>query len=532
FLKDHSIDLTAVANRQEWRWSLTGSSGGLLNTNPNWRNVSNASTLVNGGSYNANWEGTRGLIGYVGRASYKYSDKYFLDATLRRDGSSRFAPGKRWGTFPAFAAAWRITSEKFMMNKEIDWLNDFKIRANWGKLGNEQTTFGWKYLSIVNPGISVPNYSSGSGNGNGAGTQQLGAYLPDFANSDLSWETVTTSGIGFDMTVLKNKLNITVEYYNRVTSDIIQSVAPPASAGIQNNIDLNIGEVLNRGMEFSASYTTKLGPVNIGLNGNLTTVKNKVLKLNGGVNVGDNIYEDYSLFFIRGYKVGGVFQTQADIDAWRAKYADAVVGQIRSNATAGIQPKPGDIYFQDVAGKPATAGKFNNAPDSIVNTDDRFYLGKTIPGFFYGFGANGSFSNFELSVFFQGVGNVQKYNNTRAAGESMSSNGTGQWISTLDRWTAANHSTSMPRAVYNDPYQNNRTSSRFVEEAGFMRLKSLELAYRIPTDILQRSGFIRNLRFSVSGINLVTWTKWTGLDPENDFYPPAKQVVFSLSATF
>jgi TonB-dependent starch-binding outer membrane protein SusC len=532
FLEDHSIELTAVANRQEWRWSLLSGGGGLQYTNPSWRNTSNASPLLDDGGYNANWEGTRDLIGYVGRLSYKYLDRYYFDVSVRRDGSSRFAPDHRWGTFPAFAVGWRISSEPFFTKQAIDWVNDIKVRANWGQLGNEQTTQGFKYLSIVNPGITVPNYSTGSGNGNGVGTQQRGAFIPDFANTALSWETVTTSGVGIDAALFNNRLNVTVEYYNRITSDIIQSVAATPSSGIQNPIDLNIGKVLNRGFEFSVGYNTKIGPVNVGANGNLTTTKNRVLELYNGVNAFDNVFEGYSLFFLRGYQSGGIFQSQADIDAWRALYVDKVVGQEETDPNAGNKPKPGDMYFSDAASKPDKAGKFNNAPDGLINTDDRVFLGKTIPGFFYGFGANASWKGIDFSFLFQGVGDVQKYNDVRAAGEGMSSNGIGQWATTLGRWTPSNPSTSMPRAVYNDPNQNTRRSSRFVEDAGFMRLKSIELGYRLPADLLGRTGVISGLRVYISGINLATFTNWTGIDPENDLYPPAKQVLFGLNASF
>jgi hypothetical protein len=152
---------------------------------------------------------------------------------MTRDGSSRFAPGHRWGSFRLLPASWRVTGEKFMKNKNLLWLNDLKIRANWGKLGKE-TTFGWKYLSIVNPGISMPNYSFGSGNGNAVGSQQTGAYLPDFANTDLTWEKVTTSGVGIDVALLRNSLNVTIEYFNRLTTGMIQQVPAPYSSGIQN----------------------------------------------------------------------------------------------------------------------------------------------------------------------------------------------------------------------------------------------------------------------------------------------------------
>jgi hypothetical protein len=281
FGSQHSIEVTAAASKQWWDWGLSSNSGLIYTLEPNRYNISNASNLHNGGGYKKSWEGARVLLGYVGRISYKFADKYYLDVTAREDGSSRFAPEHRWGTFPAVAAAWRITGERFLQNKNANWLNDLKLRANWGKLGKE-TTFGWKYLSIVNPGITMPNYAFGSGNGNGVGSQQTGAYLPDFANTDLTWEEVTTSGVGLDATLFHNKLNVTVEYFTRLTQGMIQQVPAPYSSGIQNSIDLNVGEMKNYGVEFSANYNAKAGPVNLNFNGNFTALTNEVTKLYKG----------------------------------------------------------------------------------------------------------------------------------------------------------------------------------------------------------------------------------------------------------
>ena len=529
----HSLEVTGVANRQEWRWGMTGSSGILYTLDENRFNTSNASRLHNEGSYRKNWEGTRVLIGLAGRASYKFDDKYYLDLTVRRDGSSRFPPGEKWGTFPAVAVGWRLTNEKFM--DKFSWLNDLKIRANWGKLGNEMATFGWKYLALVNPGITVPNYSVGSGLGDPNGSRIGGAYLPDFANNDLTWESVTTSGVGFDAVLLDNRLNFTAEYYNRLTTGIIQQVPAPFSAGIQNAIDVNIGEVVNKGFEFSATYNMMVGPVNMGFNANFTTLKNEVTELYNGVNIGGgdegNIWEGYPINFIRGYKVGGVFQTQAEIDAWRAKYRDAIAGQSATNvATAAY--KPGDMYFLDVARGPSTPGKFNMSPDSVINDNDRVYLGKTIPGFFYGFGLNASYKNIDFSIFFRGQGDVQRINDVKRSGESMSSTGLNQLATVLNRWTPTNPSTTIPRAVYGDPRQQNRFSDRWVEDAGFMRLQNLELAYRIPASVLGKTGFIQGIRVYVMGTNLLTFTNYSGVDPENDYNPVARQWVFGLNASF
>lgn len=524
---NHNIEITGVANHQNWQWKILSGGGSLFSRDPNLRTTSQLPLLNNGGQQTLE---RRALLGFVGRLSYKYSDKYYIDLSVRRDGSSRFAPEYRWGTFPSAAVAWRISSEKFFT--PVTWMNDLKLRANWGQVGNEQGTAGFAYLSIVNPGITVPNYAFGSGNGNPIGTQYFGAFLPNFANTTLSWETLTTSGIGLDAALFNNKVNFTIEYYNKLNTDIIQSVTPPPSTGIEYQPDINVASVRNTGIELQLGYTETIArELTLSLSGNFTTVRNRVVKLNGGIPFNDNVIEGYSMFFIRGYKMGGVFQDDAEIDAWRARYTDVTAGQDPDDL-AVKRPKPGDIYFEDVHGNPTAPGKWSNATDSLINANDRTYLGKTIPGYFYGFNANLGWRGIDLSIFFQGVGDVQKYNWQRAGGEAMSSNGVNQWATVMNRWTPQNPSATMPRAVFEDPNGNNRESSRFVENAGFLRLKTIELGYSVPKAFLRKLGTLEGFRVSVSAINLATFTRWTGLDPENDVYPPAKQILFRLSASF
>lgn len=531
FLNDHNIDITAVANEQTLNWSILSGGGGLLSTDPDVRNTLNLPLQNNGGFGTLRrWS----LIGYALRASYKYANKYYLDLSVRRDGSSLLAPSKRWGNFPAVGLGWRITSEKFMQARNFSWLNDLKIRGSWGKSGNLAGTEGFAYLSLINPGISVPNASFGSGNGNAIGNNQLGAYLPNFANTSLSWETLTATGVGFDAILFNNKVNLTLEFYNRLNEDIIQSVNPPPSAGIEAPTDVNVATVRNRGIELSLGYNTRFGDVDFNISGNLTTVNNKVVKLNGGTPWAANVREGYSMYFLYGYKSGGIFQTQAEIDAWRAKYTDATVGQSQSNPTAGYQPKPGDAYFLDLnrSPDPKNPSAFNNRPDSIINENDRTYLGKTIPGFFYGFNLGAAYKGFDLSAQIYGVGDVMRYNNLKAGGEAMSSIGINQLATVLNRWTPQNPSTTMTRAAFRDPNANSRESDRFVESGAFMRLKNLQIGYTIPKNILSRTGFIDGIRVYAGTVNLFTITKYTGYDPENEFYPPAKQFLAGININF
>lgn len=524
FFKDHSIDVVLTASDQYTRWDVSDISGRVNFTDPQYRSISNQPPFTQGFAGILQEDQ---LLGYMGRISYKYKDRYYLDGTLRRDGSSRLAPGYKWDNFPSVAAAWRISGEDFF--PKTKFINDVKLRGGWGRLGNYQSAGFYKFLS----GVSLSaDYPLGSGNGNGVGTQVQAARLPDFANTALTWEKLKTFNLGLDAQLFSNRVSFTAEYYNKTTFDIIQSVALPPNTGIQNNADLNVATVKNTGVEFQLGYNNKIGPVNFNFSGNLTTVKNRVVKLNGGTPIGGEggrIEEGYSLFYLWGYKVGGIFQNQPEIDAWRAKYSDATIGQTR---TGGYAYKPGDMYFRDVYGNPRNPKeRYSSTPDSIINSNDRTYLGKTIPGYYYGFNIGANYKGIDISLFFQGVGDVQKYNYTRSGLEGMGGLAN-QLTTVLDRWTPTNPSKTMPRAEYNNRSNPSRLSDRYVENAGYFRLRNLQIGYTFPKTLLSKTVFIQNLRIYGAGVNLLTITKWSGLDPENDVVPVTRQFLFGINATF
>lgn len=514
----HSIDLMVDASDQHYTWTILSASSTQINyDDPDLRYFS--SILPYAGGYYLQMQ-NYALIGYLARLSYKFSDKYYLDATVRRDGSSRFAPGHQWGTFPSFSAAWRLTEEDFM--KDIRWLNDLKIRGGYGALGNEQTTAGFAYLSTAS---QTPHYALGSGNGDGQGTMRIGSYLPNFPNTALTWEKVYSTSVGFDAVMFHNAVSLTADYYHKKTRGIIQSVSLPANAGIETPTDQNVADVLNTGFEFQAGYNVDLGKLRVSVSANLTTVHNEVLSLYKHIpDRPSGLEEGRPIGFIYGYKVGGIFQDQTQIDTWKSKYHDGI---------GSDDPKPGDLYFQDLYGNPEPGQTTKNMQrDSMINDNDQTYLGSTIPRFYYGFNLGLNYGDFDLSVFFQGVGKVSKYNFYRAEGEAMSSNGINQWASVADRWTPDHHGTAMPRAVFGDPNANNRMSDRFVENAAYLRLQQVQLGYTVPSSSLMRTGFIKGIRVYVSGINLFTATKWTGPDPENDLVPSTRQFLAGIKASF
>ncbi len=461
-----------------------------------------------------------GLLGYMARVSYNYNSKYYLDATVRRDGSSKFAPGYKWGTFPAVGAAWRISGENFMSGT-TGWLDDLKFRLGWGKSGNQETR-DFAYLSLVNYN---PKYAVGS-NGPGLGTIVNGAILGDFPIVDMSWETVTTQNIGFDALFLKSKLSFTMEYYNRFTEGILQGIQIPKVIGALNNPVVNLASVVNQGIEMQLGFNEKIGDLGIHANANFTTVKNRVTKLYRDQPQGGRIEVGYPINYIFGYQMGGIFQNQAEIDNW--KLTNSSPGNV-------TQLSPGDIYFNDINGpalpEDGPDAYLNRNPDGITNGFDQTYLGKTIPGFFYGIGVNLDYKGFDFGLAFRGLGDVQRVNNVRWSGETMGTGGVNALTSVNNRWTPENPSTTMPRAISGDPSQNSRFSNRWVEDAGFFRLQNVQLGYNLnaSSGVLQKMG-ATNLRVFTSLSNVFVLSPYTGLDPEDDSTPTT--MMFGLNLGF
>ena len=510
---EHNIDITLDASQEEWQWKTNGASSFVTTDDPDLRYFNATGNETGFNELNGHYI----LIGYLARISYNYSGRYYLDVLARRDGSSRFAEGHQWGTFPAASGGWRISQEKFMQH--ISFLNDLKIRGGYGVLGNEQTTPGWKYLSVAD--INPPSYNLGNPNVN-----NIGVAFKVAANDQISWEKKRSTNIGFDALLFHSSLTLTFDYYHNLTKGIIQSVNLTPSSGVELPTDINIADVLNRGIEIEAGYNKSFGKVNVSVTGNISTMHNEILSLSNHNALRGNTYsleEGYPIGFLYGYKVGGIFQSQKEIDDWNASHHDNI----------STEQKPGDIYFQDLYGQPTPGSTAHNLnKDSVIDANDQTYLGKTIPGYTYGFTLSANYMGFDISAFFYGVGDVQKYNFIRAAGESMNTNGRNQLTSVLNAWTPDNPSTTMPRAVYGDPNSNNRFSDRFVEDADYLRLQNLQIGYTVPAKWLTKTKAFQSFRIYLSGINLFTITKYSGVDPENDAYPSTRQFLIGLNASF
>ncbi len=433
-----------------------------------------------------------------GRLSYNYKEKYLLTGTVRRDGTSRFASEKRFGIFPAVSAAWIISEEPFFTNKSI--ISSLKIRGSWGQLGNANTS-SFAYVSRVS---FTPQYPIG-------GTPAQAPISPSLPNDNIGWETVESADFGVDVSLFNNKVTFLATYYNRRTKDFLYGLPIPFTSGY-GGTDVNVGAVKNSGFEFDLSYNTKIAnKINLNVSANLTTVKNRLVALAPDVeeySSGDyRTAIGYPIGYFYGYKATGIYQNGTEAGA---ALPDDVAG-------ASNTPRPGDVIFEDTNGPLAGTPKgkqFTGTPDGRITPADRTYLGKTIPNFFYGLNIDAAYKGFDVAVLFQGVSGIQVYNSLRQSMENLGGPGRNELATTKNRWTGDGTSNSMPRAIDGDPYNNNRFSSRFVEDAGFLRLKNLQIGYSLPQSLLEKTKAFHGARIYIGATNLFVITKYTGLDPE------------------
>ncbi len=509
---EHNVDLILNAMDQGYGFnSYNAATEFVPSEDPNfWQVTAPQREWINGESFRFKYA----LQGYMGRLSYNYGNKYYLDATLRRDGTSRFAPETRWGWFPSFSTAWRVTAEPFMQG--LTWLNDLKLRAGWGQLGNQET-LNFPYLSTTwARALTSFGYDPNARYVPGMGYSYAPVILPKFPNRDLKWETTTTLNIGFDA-FLFNGLEWTFEYYNKLTDGILQQVTLPSSSGwttqeTESPVG-NIAEVSNTGIETTLGYRGSLGDLRYYVGGNLTTVHNEVLSMFQDAPIGggtDRIEVGYPLSYIYGYKWGGIFQTQAEVDEYQSRLTDATVAS----------QSPGDMYFKDIRGGPTEEYMYYNPnpDDSLVNSFDRTFIGSELPGYFYGFNIDLNWKGFDFSMFFQGLGDVDRVHPHKNH-MNMSGHIGQQVIDVLDRWTPSNPSTTMPRAVRADPADNNRLSDYWIVSGAYLRLATLRLGYSLPQQFHDWTGVSKNLRIWIGGNNLLLFTDWPGVDPESEDTP-------------
>jgi TonB-linked SusC/RagA family outer membrane protein len=492
---DHNFNILAGYEFQKIRSNDLGGQGrNFLSADPGYyQSVKNAGELSP--TYSA--VGNDAYIGIIGRLSYDYKSKYILTASVRRDGTAHFAPENRWGTFPSFSAAWRVSQENFFSS--ISFINDLKIRGGWGQLGNSSTA---PFPHLVRFS-ATPDYGSGN-------TGSQAPIQVNYTNPDIKWETVESMDIGFDASFFDSKVSLLATYYDRRTKDFLFGLPIPILTGF-SNMAINAGEVRNSGIELELGYNGNIGDdVHFTVTGNFTTVKNRLVSLAPGIeefSSGDyRTAIGYPIGYFYGYEMLGIYQNAGQ------------AGDALPDETTANDPRPGDAIFSDNNGpapSDAPEGRqYSGVPDGKITPADRTYLGKTIPSFYYGISINANYKGFDVSLMFQGVGDVQVYNEFRASNESLTGGGRNQMSTSNGFWTGENSTNKMPRAVASDPYGNNRFSSRWVEDASFLRFKNIQIGYTIPSALLSKTKSIGSARIYVAATNILTITDYTGLDPE------------------
>ena len=483
----------------------------------------NAGTTVSGipYSYADSWA----LLSFFGRATYDYDNRYFVQASLRDDGTSRFTNKYRFGLFPAVSVAWRVSKESFF--PQSGPLSDLKVRASFGSNGNQEI---YTYQRFSQYGLGSNYQGTGSSVSGGITQTQIG-------NDQLHWERTYQYNAGLDVGMFGNRLNLTFDIYNKHTRDLLLNVPLPVSAGIDNlGVFQNVGSVENKGIEIGLN-TTNVEARDNGFgwttNFNVSGNRNKVLDLGTVVNAENQVVPRVIIDPNHPYSIS---QVGAPLGAF---YGWEMLGIVQSNADGAALPKQngqtlvaGDVQFADLNG------------DGVVNDDDRKIIGNPNPKAFAGVTNNFTYKGIELSVFFQGTFGNDVYNQTRQVLESQS-DPLNQSTRVLNHWTPTNTNTDIPRPVRNDPAGNNRFSNRWLESGSYVRLKNLTLAYNIPTALSKRAA-IQTLRVYATAQNLVTWTHYLGYDPEVNanfnnttsfgvdygVYPQTRTYTLGLSANF
>ena len=528
---DHSVDLVLNYMAQKVQWNVSWSNIEQNSPITSWdqRYIDEGWPLEDKQTHYQPFHSA--LIGYMGRLSYNFAQKYYLDATVRRDGTSKFGPGYKWGIFPSFAGAWRISSESFMQN--LPWLNDLKIRGGWGQTGNQET-LDFAYLSMINlnPKAAFGNGGSASGDG----VLYPAAAIGSLSVKDMSWETVTTYSLGFDLIALRNRLSFTAEYYVRNTDGILQTLTIPLTLGATGSPRVNLAKVNNRGFEFQVGYNDRFGDIGVHATANLTTVRNEVRDLYRGLRQGGannmRIENGFSMNYLYGYKTDGLFRTQQEVDNWKWKEEPNSEGVMQwvsgTNDVGNMSAKgAGDVRFVDINGAPeaGSGALYSAGQDHLINSYDQVFLGKTIPGYYYGFSLGADYKNWDITLDFRGVGDVQKtysrgYNSLGISGNLV----TGY----RDRFTSTNTSTNVPRAMQGDPSGNNRMSDIYIFNAGFLRFQNCQIGYNFRGELISKVG-ISNLRCYISGSNLFVISPYPDLDPEDITTPTTFTLGVNLS---
>ncbi|MCD0475973.1 TonB-dependent receptor [Flavobacterium sp. EDS] len=454
------------------------------------------------------------------RLTYDFKEKYLLTGIIRRDGSSRFGSNNKYGTFPSFSLGWVPTKETFWVENKV--VNQLKFRGGYGVTGNDNIG-DFKYLATVGDGR---NYAIGT-----SGSVTIGNSPNAPSNPDLKWEETSQTNIGLEATFF-NDFNLTFDWYIKKTTGILQEISLPGYVGSGNPTG-NVADMENRGIDLELGYRKKIGQLNVSLNANVSYLKNEVTYLGRGIDflpsgeqyqaatydiTRTQVGQPYGSFY--GFKTAGIFQNQNEVNA----YKNVAGGLIQPDA------KPGDFRWTDIDG------------DGKITADDRTFIGSPIPKYTFGFTINLDYKNFDLLIFTQGAAGNKIFQGLRRLDIENSNYQT----KALGRWTGEGTSNTFPRLTSDDKNKNfNNPSDFYLEKGDYVRLKTIQLGYSLPTKVIGQIG-LEKTRVYLTGENLFTFTKYTGFDPEigannadgnvmgidRGFYPQARTIMLGVNLQF
>lgn len=466
-------------------------------------NAANRISWSNTGSGGSQW----GIMSYFARVAYNFDSKYLITGNVRTDGSSKLHPDHRWSVFPSFSAAWRLSSEEFM--KGLTWMDDLKIRVGWGQTGNQSGIGDYSYLQRYNIGriewFRVPEEGDETDYANAVPTISQA----NLRTADLTWETTTQTNVGLDLTVLNGRLTVNMDYYYKKTKDMLMYVTLPVGAAAANTIQRNEGEMVNKGFEFAVSSKNFRGEFEWNTDLNISFNKNKLTKL-----ALQQVYYD-------------AVTSETINERVVRNEVGRPLGGFYGYISDGVNPETGELMYRDLSG------------NGRIDSSDRTYIGDPNPDFIYGMTNTFSWKGFNLSIFIQGSYGNDIFNASRIETEGMY-DGKNQSVRVLDRWRIPGQITDVPKANF-----DMKNSTYFIEDGSYLRLKDVSISYNFTGKQLRKWGITR-LQPYFTASNLLTWTGYSGMDPEvNQWgnsgsvqgidwgtYPHSRSYVFGINVEF
>ncbi len=520
-LGEHDIKALAGFSRQKDEYRGTTAGGNHLSS----RLIESLSGLIVDGPADyirgGGWNYANTLQSYFGRLNYSFADKYFIQGSIRRDGSSRFGPENKYGNFYSASAGWSVHNEDFF---DVPFISELKPRVSYGIVGNQNIS-NFQFLAMIYLRAADPllNYPFGS-----LPSQQVavGATAVALANNNIKWEQTATFNAGLSFGLLENRLSGTFDYFRSKTTDMLAETPIPASSGITRLPITNIADMENRGWDLSLTYKGNAGKdFHFDVTGIVSHARNKILKLGYEEGVIVDGFVDFNnrpatitqqgsplaSFYL--YQTEGIFRSQQEVDA----HVNRDGNLLQPNA------KPGDIRFADTNG------------DGTINDNDKVLMGNGLPNLDFGLTFNASYKNFDLNLFFNGKQGQKMYN-----GAKMFLYRFFRSDDLLNAWSPSNTDAEMFRLSNSDQNQNFRVSDYFLEDASFIRLRNIQLGYTVPQQLTQRVSLNR-LRIYAGAFNLLTFTKYSGFDPDlsssgifsrgvdRGFYPVSKSFVAGIN---